>query len=66
MTGSFVWVRGHNGNPRPEKWPDDAPSGVKKESEILPGGEHKLSAAEFALPIAILEQRYPPPKSAAQ
>lgn len=56
--GSFVWVKGLRG-PSPEKWPHDAPSGVRTDKVIL--AEHKLGRDEFDLTIAILEQRYPPP-----
>jgi len=57
-TGRFVWVRGERG-PAPEKWPDDMPAGGMTGKRII--REHKLSADEFALKIAILEQRYPAP-----
>jgi hypothetical protein len=58
--GKFVWIKGLRG-PVAEKWPHDMPAGGKTGKVVL--DEHDLSADEFALRIAILEQRYPPPKS---
>lgn len=59
----LVWIAGLRG-PVPEKWPHDAPQGVKLGKVVL--CEYPLSAAEFALSIAILEQRYPPPVMAGE
>jgi hypothetical protein len=56
--GSIVWVQGLRG-PTPEKWPADAPNGVKEGKTIL--AEHKLTIDEYELTLPILEQRYPPP-----
>lgn len=58
IVGHFCWVRGRKGfaaekrpvDYRPPK--DDAP----------PVAMYPLGAAEFALSILILEQRYPPPR----
>ena len=59
MKGAFVWIRGHKGKPVPEKWPDAMGSGGKEGKQVL--ARHELGDDEFALSIAILEQRYPPP-----
>lgn len=61
--GRLVWVSGLRGAV-PEKWLDDAPHGVKLGKIVL--CEYPLSAAEFALSIAILEQRYPAPEMAVE
>jgi hypothetical protein len=57
--GSLVWIKGLR-DPAAEKWPNDMPSGGKVGKVVL--AEHELSADEYALKIAILEQRYPCPK----
>lgn len=56
--GTFVWLQGSRG-PYAEKRPHDMPTndGRKESATIL--AEHELSANEFSLAIAILEQRYP-------
>ena len=59
--GRFVWVRSLRG-PIPEKWPDDMPVGGAVGKDVLQS--YELGPDEFALKIAILEQRYPPPKAA--
>jgi hypothetical protein len=59
--GKFVWIKGLRG-PLAEKWPHDMPSGAKADKVVIIG--HELSAEEFALKIAILEQRYPAPAQA--
>lgn len=55
----FVWVKTQRGC-APEKWPHDMPPGASRDKVVL--AEHQLSADEFRLTIAILEQRYPPPR----
>lgn len=61
--GLFVWVKGQRG-PYAEKWPLDKPhnkTGGAGAPVVL--REYRLSPDEFALRIAVLEQRYPaPPK----
>jgi hypothetical protein len=56
--GKLVWVRSQKG-PVPEKWPMNMPSEQRNGKYVL--AEHELSVDEFAMKIAILEQRYPPP-----
>lgn len=59
--GLFVWVKGPRG-PYPEKWPLDKPqnkTGGASAPVVLQ--QHQLSPDEFALRIAVLEQRYPAP-----
>lgn len=55
----LVWVR-WNGRVLPEKWPRDVISGIKDHKVVL--AFHELGPDEFAMKIAILEQRYPAPK----
>jgi hypothetical protein len=57
--GRFVWVKGLKG-PVPEKWPHDMPAGGTLGKDVV--HTYELGADEFALKIAILEQRYPAPK----
>lgn len=58
--GKFVWLKGLRG-PVAQKLPHDAPSGGMAGKTVL-----ELSAEEFALKIAILEQRYPAPIAAEE
>lgn len=51
-----VWVREH-GRVHAEKWPHDAPGGVKADRFVV--AYHELRPGEFGMAIAILEQRYP-------
>lgn len=55
----LVWVRTH-GRIRPEKWPGDMPFGAKEGKLVV--AFHELRPGEYPMTIAILEQRYPPPK----
>ena len=61
IAGWFVWVKGLRGAVA-EKWALDMPLGSRKDKVVL--AQHELTADEFALRIAILEQRYPPPSGA--
>lgn len=61
IVGAFVWIRGLRG-PYAEKRPRDMPVNITtKTHDVL--AEHPLTAGEYDLKIAILEQRYPPPKT---
>jgi hypothetical protein len=56
IAGAFVYVRGLRG-PEPEKWPSDAPAGVKVGKHVI--AKIDLAPDLYALPIAELERRYP-------
>ena len=59
VVGHLVWVKGLKG-PVPEKWPvGDLVGGRAGKIELA---RHPLKRDEYGLAIAILEQRYPPPR----
>jgi hypothetical protein len=51
-------VRGLRG-PAPEKWPDDTPNSVVDGKPVAVLARIPLNDAEWALPLADLERRYP-------
>lgn len=56
--GTFVWLKGLRG-PEPQKWPHDAPTGVRAAGTVL--ATHKIGAEAYALSFDELERRFPPP-----
>jgi hypothetical protein len=63
IAGYFVYVINHFGGYDPEKRPHDMPNIGKPDPRVEAG--YALSAEEFALPLAELEKRYPPPDRSA-
>lgn len=64
IVGVLVWLKGPRG-PHAEKRPRDmsenkTPAQVEAQAELVLVS-HPLTAGEYSLQIAILEQRYPPP-----
>lgn len=66
IAGYLVWVRGQTSPKKPrryvvaEKWPVDPIDAAKHGKTVL--ATHPLTAEQFAMPIAILEQRFPAPE----
>jgi hypothetical protein len=58
---SFVWVRGPRG-PECQRWPADAPAGVKTGQRII--ASRPLSNAEAKLSLTELAAKYPAPRDA--
>jgi hypothetical protein len=60
---SLVYVRGLRGR-APEKWPDDAPPGVKSGKRVI--AAFALPASEAGLSLDELVRRHPLPAGAAR
>jgi hypothetical protein len=60
IAGHLVYVRNRFGGLDPEKRPLDMPSAGKPDPRVE--AWYALTAEEFALPLAELEKRHPPPE----
>ncbi len=60
ITGHLVYVRNQRGGYDPEKRPLDMPHVGRPDPRVE--AWYALTAAEFALPLAELEKRYPSPE----
>jgi hypothetical protein len=60
IAGYFVYVRNQFGGYDPEKRPHDMPHVGRPDPRVE--ACYAITAAEFALPLAELEKRYPAPE----
>jgi hypothetical protein len=58
VTGDLVYLPTQRGGFEPQKWPHDVVGTVR-----TPVRRHRLNAEEYALSIAALVVKYPPPKA---
>jgi len=64
IAGYFVYVRNQFGGHDPEKHPHDMPHVGRPDPRVE--ACYAITAAEFALPLAELEKRYPAPEPQGQ